>query len=109
MLAQVNPVVASVLTLLNRKIQFALGDTAARLSAVFGKAQMTDVSISGSAIGFFSEEAPNDGSVIDVFPDLESIHSKVVIRMIVIESRASADPENPGFWVRGRFDDGPEK
>ena len=108
-LAQINPSVASVLTLLNRKIQFALGDTMTSLSAVFGEAQMTDVSISGSGMGFFSEEAPNDGSAIDVFLDLESIHSEVVIRMIVIESKASADPENPGFWVRGRFDDGQEK
>ena len=108
-LTQINPGVASVLTLLNRKIQLALGDVACDLSVIFGETQMTDISISGSGIGFFSEEAPDDGSAIDLFLDLESIHTEVVIRMIVIESRASADPENPGFWVRGRFDDGQEK
>ena len=108
-LAQINPGVASVLTLLNRKIQFALGDTAASLSAVFGETQMTDVSISGSGMGFFSEEAPDDGLLIDLFLDLDSIHTEIVIRMVVLESRASADAEKPGFWVRGRFDEDQDK
>ena len=60
-------------------------------------------------MGFFSEEAPDDGLVIDLFLDLDSIQTEIVIRMVVIESRASADAENPGFWVRGRFDEGQDK
>jgi hypothetical protein len=104
-LAQINPGIASVLTLLNRKIQLAMGDTATSLSASFGEAKLTDVSISGSGMGFLCEEAPEDGLLIDLFLDLDSIHIEIVIRMVVLESRASADTENPGFWVRGRFDE----
>ena len=48
-------------------------------------------------MGFFSEEAPDDGLLIDLFLDLDSIHTEIVIRMIVLESRASADAENPDF------------
>jgi len=25
------------------------------------------------------------------------------VRMVIIESRVSADAENPGYWLRGRF------
>ena len=108
-LAQTNPGIASVLALLNRKIHLAMGDAAASLSAVFGEAELTDVSISGSGMGFFSEEAPDDGLLIDLFLDLDTIHTEIVIRMVVLESRASADAENPGFWVRGRFDEDQDK
>jgi hypothetical protein len=29
--------------------------------------------------------------------------------MIIIESRVSADAENPGYWLRGRFSEDQEK
>ena len=34
---------------------------------------------------------------------LESIDVEITVRMIIIETRISADAENPGFWLRGRF------
>ena len=35
--------------------------------------------------------------------NLDSIDVEITVRMIIIESRVSADAENPGFWLRGRF------
>jgi hypothetical protein len=34
---------------------------------------------------------------------LESIDVEITVRMVIIETRISADAENPGFWLRGRF------
>jgi hypothetical protein len=38
-----------------------------------------------------------------VILSLESIDVEITVRMVIIETRISADAENPGFWLRGRF------
>ena len=40
---------------------------------------------------------------VEVILNLERIDVEIAVRMIIIESRVSADAENPGYWLRGRF------
>ena len=54
-------------------------------------------------MGFFSLTNAEEGSGVEVILNLESIEVEIAVRMIIIESRVSADAENPGFWLRGRF------
>ena len=60
-----------------------------------------DVSLSGSGMGYFSltnaEEGLSGGDATAI------IEVEITVRMIIIESRVSANAENPGFWLRGRF------
>ena len=102
------PEVAKALTLLNRKIEIltaaATGssETTGNLGGFCDKAYV-DVSLSGSGMGFFSLTNAEEGSGVEVILNLESIEVEIAVRMIIIESRVSADAENPGFWLRGRF------
>lgn len=109
-----SPEVAKALTLLNRKIDLL---TAAAVSASegsgnfggFGDKAYVDVSLSGSGMGYFSLTNAEEGSAVEVILNLESIEVEIAVRMIIIESRVSADAENPGFWLRGRFLEGQDK
>lgn len=102
------PETARVLTLLNRKIELLVsnGDEAAGTPANLGgfcdKAYV-DVSLSGSGMGYFSLTNAEEGTPVEVMLNLESIEVEITVRMVIIESRVSADAENPGFWLRGRF------
>lgn len=109
-----HPEVAKALTLLNRKIEL-LTATAADASEAKGnlggfcdKANV-DVSLSGSGMGYFSLTNAEEGCAVEVILNLESIEVEIAVRMIIIESRVSADAENPGFWLRGRFLEDQEK
>jgi hypothetical protein len=62
-----------------------------------------DVSLSGSGMGYFSLTNAEEGSGVEVILNLESINVEITVSMVIIESRVSADAENPGFWLRGRF------
>ena len=54
-------------------------------------------------MGYFSLINAEEGAAVEVMLNLESIDVEITVRMIIIESRVSADAENPGFWLRGRF------
>ena len=108
------PEITRVLSLLNRKIELltAATDEATGRSGNLGgfcdKAYV-DVSLSGSGMGYFSMTNADEGSAVEVILNLESIEVEIAVRMIIIESRVSADAENPGYWLRGRFLEGQEK
>ena len=102
------PGVAKTLTLLNRKIEILTAASAGSSKATgnlggFCDKAYVDVSLSGSGMGFFSLANAEEGSGVEVILNLESIEVEIAVRMIIIESRVSADAENPGFWLRGRF------
>ena len=103
-----SPEIARVLTLLNRKMEILASSTEGRsgtstnLGGFCDKAHV-DVSLSGSGMGYFSITNAEEGAAVEVMLNLESIDVEITVRMIIIESRVSADAENPGFWLRGRF------
>lgn len=109
-----HPEVAKALTLLNRKMELLTAVTAGspestgNLGGFCDKAYV-DVSLSGSGMGYFSLTNAEEGSAVEVILNLESIEVEIAVRMIIIESRVSADAENPGFWLRGRFLEDQEK
>ena len=103
-----SPEIARVLTLLNRKIELlvtsdAEGSGASTNLGGFCDKAHVDVSLSGSGMGYFSLTNAEEGAAVEVILNLESIDVEITVRMIIIESRVSADAENPGFWLRGRF------
>lgn len=103
-----SPEIARVLTLLNRKIELlvtsdAEGSGASTNLGGFCDKALVDVSLSGSGMGYFSLTNAEEGAAVEVILNLESIDVEITVRMIIIESRVSADAENPGFWLRGRF------
>ena len=108
------PNVAKALTLLNRKIELLTAsaaessESASNLGGFCDKAYV-DVSLSGSGMGYFSLTNAEEGSTVEVILNLESIEVEIAVRMVIIESRVSADAENPGFWLRGRFSEDQEK
>ena len=103
-----SPEIARVLTLLNRKMEILASSTevgtgtSTNLGGFCDKAHV-DVSLSGSGMGYFSVTNAEEGAAVEVMLNLESIDVEITVRMIIIESRVSADAENPGFWLRGRF------
>ncbi len=109
-----SPETAKALTLLNRKIDFLISsvqgssDKPTNLGGFCDKA-LVDVSLSGSGMGYFSVINAEEGSCVEVILNLESIDVEITVRMIIIESRISADSENPGFWLRGRFTEEQDK
>ena len=109
-----HPDVAKALTLLNRKIELLTASAAessestGNLGGFCDKAYV-DVSLSGSGMGYFSLTNAEEGSAVEVILNLESIEVEIAVRMVIIESRVSADAENPGFWLRGRFSEDQEK
>ena len=52
---------------------------------------------------YFSLANAEEGAAVEVMVNLESIDDEIPVRVIIIESRVSADAENPGFWLRGRY------
>ena len=108
------PEIAKALTLLNRKIDMLTAtnhssrDSSGNLGGFCDKAYV-DVSLSGSGMGYFSLTNAEEGSAVEVILNLESIDVEIAVRMIIIESRVSADAENPGYWLRGRFLDAQDK
>ena len=103
-----SPEIARVLTLLNRKMEILASSTeggsgtSTNLGGFCDKAHV-HVSLSGSGMGYFSVTNAEEGAAVEVMLNLESIDVEITVRMIIIESRVSADAENPGFWLRGRF------
>lgn len=109
-----SPATTKALTLLNRKIDFLISsvqgssDKPTNLGGFCDKA-LVDVSLSGSGMGYFSVINAEEGSCVEVILNLESIDVEITVRMVIIESRISADSENPGFWLRGRFTEDQDK
>ena len=108
------PEIAKALTLLNRKIDvltaatYSSNEGSGNLGGFCDKAYV-DVSLSGSGMGYFSLTNAEEGSAVEVILNLESIDVEIAVHMIIIESRVSADAENPGYWLRGRFLDEQDK
>lgn len=107
------PEVAKALTLLNRKIELLTTATpvvqdSGNLGGFYDKAYV-DVSLSGTGMGYFSVTNAEEGSAVEVILNLESIDIEIVVKMVIVESRVSADAENPGYWLRGRFLEDQEK
>jgi hypothetical protein len=66
-------------------------------------ADYVDVTISTSGIGFLTAREMQEGTGIELRILLESVSTTVNVQMAIIDSKLSGDPENPGYWVRGRF------
>ena len=62
-----------------------------------------EVSLSSSGMGFFSQESIDEDAVIEIVLYLDTVDKELNLEASVLESRVSADSENPGFWVRTRF------
>ena len=62
-----------------------------------------EVSLSSSGMGFFSQESIDEDAVIEIVLYLDTVDKELSLEASVLESRVSADSENPGFWVRTRF------
>ena len=73
------------------------------------KRSETDVTLSSSGMGFFSEKSAEEYSIIEIDMYLETTHCEVMLRATIMECRVSADSENPGNWLRVRFEKGQEK
>lgn len=63
----------------------------------------SEVTLSSSGMGFFSKHAVSDGDVIEMEIFLTAIETSVRVVGSVLDSRASSDAENPGYWLRTRF------
>ena len=55
-------------------------------------------------MGFFSQTFVEEDSQIGIALKLDTVGADIDISATVLESRLSADSENPGYWVRVRFD-----
>lgn len=102
-----SPDLARVMTLLNHKMELLTAKddphgSSSNLGGFCDKSYV-DVSLSGSGMGYFSLTNAEEGSGVEVILNLESINVEITVSMVIIESRVSADAENPGFWLRGRF------
>ena len=73
------------------------------------KRSETDVTLSSSGMGFFSEESAEEYSIIEIDMYLETTDCEVMLRATIMECRVSADSENPGNWLRVRFEKGQDK
>ena len=62
-----------------------------------------EVSLSSSGMGFFSQESIDEDAVIEIALYLDTVDKELNLEAFVLETRVSADSENPGFWVRTRF------
>lgn len=62
-----------------------------------------EVSLSSSGLGFFSERVAEEDEHIEITLSLDTVGSNLYMLATVLESRVSADSENPGYWVRVRF------
>ncbi len=62
-----------------------------------------EVTLSSSGMGFLSEYAVSEGEVIEMEIFLTAIETSVRVVGSVLDSRASSDAENPGYWLRTRF------
>ena len=62
-----------------------------------------EVSLSSSGMGFFSQESIDEDAVIEIVLHLDTVDKELNLEASVLESRVSADSENPGFWIRTRF------
>ena len=102
-----SPELAKVMTLLNQKMELLSSKDDPHSSSsnlgVFCDKSYVDVSLSGSCMGYFSLTNAEEGSGVEVILNLEIINVEITVSMVIIESRVSADAENPGFWLRGRF------
>tara|TARA_E500000178_G_scaffold293485_1_gene298262 strand:- start:182 stop:772 length:591 start_codon:yes stop_codon:yes gene_type:complete len=63
----------------------------------------SEVTLSSTGMGFFSQHAVSDGEMIEIEIFLAAIETSVRVVGSVLDSRASSDAENPGYWLRARF------
>lgn len=63
----------------------------------------SEVTLSSTGMRFFSQHAVSDGEMIEIEIFLAAIETSVRVVGSVLDSRASSDAENPGYWLRARF------
>lgn len=63
----------------------------------------SEVTLSSTGMGFFSEHPVSDAEVIEIEISLAAIETSVRVVASILDSRASSDAENPGYWLRTRF------
>ncbi len=63
----------------------------------------SEVTLSSTGMGFLSQHAVSDGEMIEIEIFLAAIETLVRVVGSVLDSRASSDAENPGYWLRARF------
>lgn len=106
-----NPEVGKFIDLANKKISFlerALEASACNNTPTdeipYPSKQDVEVSLSSSGMGFFSDSLADDDAKIEVSLTLNTFDLNVNFIATVLECRLSADAENPGYWIRVRFD-----
>lgn len=65
--------------------------------------KLVEVSLSSSGLGFFSERVAEEDEHIQITLFFDTVGTNLCMLATVLESRLSADSENPGYWVRVRF------
>ena len=65
--------------------------------------KLVEASLSSSGLGFFSERIAEEDEHIEITLFLDTVGTNLCMHATVLESRVSADSENPGYWIRVRF------
>jgi hypothetical protein len=105
------PMLAPFIELTRKKISL-LEDALAKSRLVEGESSESqeasfdevEVSLSSSGMGFFSQNFIDEDTKIIVTLKLDTLALNLRVDAIVLECKVSADSENPGYWVRVRFD-----
>ena len=115
-LAPMNATVRELFDLTNQKFKLyekALSQMSATYDPVSPSSTLTrekvEVSLSSSGLGFFSKTSAEEDAVIELLLTLDTLKQEVRMEATVLESRLSADSENPGYWVRVRFSRGQDE
>ena len=92
------------ISLLERALESSVGDQTPSGEISHLNKKMVEVSLSSSGMGFFSDSFADDDARVEVALTLNTLDLSVNFVATVLECRLSADSENPGYWVRVRFD-----
>lgn len=106
-----NPEVGKLIDLSNKKISLlesalesSVGNATPADEISNLNKKIVEVSLSSSGMGFFSDSLADDDAKIEVALTLNTLDLSVNFVATVLECRLSADAENPGYWIRVRFD-----
>lgn len=106
-----NPEVGKFIDLSNKKISLlesalesSIGNATPASEISNLNKKIVEVSLSSSGMGFFSDSLADDDAKIEVALTLNTLDLSVNFVATVLECRLSADAENPGYWIRVRFD-----
>lgn len=92
------------ISLLERALESSVGDQTPSGEISHLNKKKVEVSLSSSGMGFFSDSLADDDARVEVALTLNTLDLNVNFVATVLECRLSADSENPGYWIRVRFD-----